>query len=72
MTSYTADGGGPLERIKNGAGGLGGIAIGPSGRLFVASSTAYSSIVKTYRPSGERTTPTITAGVYEPSGIVLH
>ena len=72
VTSYTADGGGPLERIENGAGGPGGIAIDASGRLFVASGTAYRSIVKTYTRSGKRITPTITAGVYEPSGIALH
>lgn len=35
-------------------------------------SSAYSDSLKTYRPSLDRIAPTITNGLYEPSGIAIH
>jgi hypothetical protein len=72
ITTYAANGSGPLQRIDTGAGSPGGVAVGPNGELYLASSTAYASIVKTYDAAGKRITPTITAGLDEPSGIVEH
>lgn len=72
VTSYSADGDGPLQRFKARGGGPGGIAVDATGKLLLASSTAYSSIVKSYTSSGKRSAPTITAGLYEPSGLAVH
>jgi sugar lactone lactonase YvrE len=71
VTAYGAAGGGPLLRIRNGAGGPGGIVIHGT-NIYVASSTPYSSILKTYMLGGKKIEPTITAGLDEPSGIAVH
>ncbi len=70
LTTYSADGGRPAQHFAHAAGAPGGIAYA-NGHVYVASSTAYRSIVKTYNSDGKRIGPTITAGLYEPWGIVI-
>lgn len=72
LTSYSADGQGPLQRTKARAGSAGGIAVDSTGKIYLPTSTAYSSVLKTYDSQLARVTPTIHAGLYEPSGIALH
>jgi len=71
VTTYTADGT-LLERFRTGGSAPGGVAIDATGKIYVASDTAYASIVKAFSPDGERTSPTIRNGVYEPSAIAIH
>ncbi|HEV3090598.1 MAG TPA: hypothetical protein VGX91_04040 [Candidatus Cybelea sp.] len=72
VTSYSSSGEGPLERIDTRAGAIGGLAVNARGDLYVPSSTATSSILRTYSSEGKRTDPTVHAGIYDPSGIVVH
>ena len=51
VTSYSADGDGPLQRFKTRAGGPAAAAIDANGKLSVAGSTAYRSIVSSYTSS---------------------
>jgi hypothetical protein len=71
VTTYTSNGGRPARRFAHAAGAPAGVA-SANDHVYVASSTAYRSIVKTYNSDGSRIGPTITAGLYEPSGIVIH
>ena len=73
ITTYGADGTGPLERIRTGPSAPGGVALDTEGKIYLASMHGgYSSSVKTYRPNGDRTRPTIRTGVDEPSAIAIH
>ncbi|MBV8530240.1 MAG: hypothetical protein JO104_02900 [Candidatus Eremiobacteraeota bacterium] len=73
ITAYAADGTGPLERIRTGPSAPGGVALDAEGKIYLASMHGgYSSSVKTYRPNGDRTRPTIRTGVDEPSAIAIH
>jgi hypothetical protein len=71
VTSYSADGKGPLQRFTFRRVAPGGIALA-DGNLYVASSSAYTSILETFALDGSRISPTITAGLYEPSAIAIH
>jgi hypothetical protein len=66
---FTAQGDGPLQSVKDRE-APGGIAISGD-RVYLASSNAYGSTLKTYTLAGRRTTPTITTGIDEPSGVAL-
>ncbi|HLY01468.1 MAG TPA: hypothetical protein VKR56_03120 [Candidatus Cybelea sp.] len=70
LTSYSSDGTGPLQTIEDRE-SPGGIAEA-NGNLYLASSSAYRSTLKTYRLDGRRVDPTITTGLNEPSGIAIH
>jgi sugar lactone lactonase YvrE len=73
ITTYSADGTGPLERIRTGPSAPGGVAVDAEGKIYLASMHGgYSSSVKTYRPNGDRTRPTIRTGVDGPSAIAIH
>jgi sugar lactone lactonase YvrE len=72
VTIYNSDGSGPLLSIKVGAGAPGGLGIDANGKIYVATGSAYTSTVKTYTAEGTRTTPTIHAGVNQPSAMVIH
>lgn len=72
LTSYRAGGQGPLQRTKARAGSAGGIAVDSTGKIYLPTSTAYSNVLRTYDPQLTRITPTIRAGLFEPSGIALH
>jgi hypothetical protein len=71
VTSYTAEGAGPLHLIRYRNQAPGAIAEA-NVTICVASSSAYTSTIKTYTLGGRRISPTITAGVYEPSGLAIH
>jgi sugar lactone lactonase YvrE len=70
LTSYTPDGQGPLHAIRDRE-APGGIAV-THGKVYLASSNAYTSTLKTYTLDGRRIAPTITTGLYEPSAIAIH
>jgi sugar lactone lactonase YvrE len=69
LVSYTSQGDGPLQTVKDRE-APGGIAIS-GGRLYLASSNAYSSTLKTFTLAGRRISPTIKTGLDEPSAIAL-
>lgn len=69
VTSYQADGTGPVHSIKD---HRSPDAIAEAdGKLYLAS-TGNTDILKTYTLGGREISPTITAGLYEPSGIAIH
>jgi sugar lactone lactonase YvrE len=70
VTVYRADGSGPLVQIRTGVAPA-GVGVDQNGKYYVAGSDAYTSIVKTFEPGGDRALPTIKAGIYEPSGIAI-
>jgi hypothetical protein len=70
LTGYTPDGKGPLYAIKDREAPTG---IGTTlGKVYLVSSNAYRSTLKTYTLDGHRIAPTITTGLDEPSGVALH
>lgn len=71
ITSYSADGSGPLNLTKDRDQAPGGIAQARD-KVYVVSSSAYSDSLKTYGVDLHRIAPTITNGLYEPSGIAIH
>jgi hypothetical protein len=70
LTSYNMDGQGPLLAIRDRE-APGGIAVA-HGKVYLASSNAYRSTLKTYTLAGHRIAPTITTGLNEPSGVAVH
>lgn len=70
LTVYNADGSGPIHSIKDSE-APGGLAV-TGNKVFLASSNANNSIFRTYTLEGHRIAPTITTGLYEPSGIAVH
>ncbi|MBV8490563.1 MAG: hypothetical protein JO199_08540 [Candidatus Eremiobacteraeota bacterium] len=71
ITSYNADGGGPLHLVRYREQAPGGIAEA-YGYVYVVSSSAYRSTLKTFTLDGHGIPPTITTGLNEPSGIAIH
>ena len=71
ITSYSADGSGPLHLARDRNQEPGGIALARN-KVYVASSSAYSDSLKTYNLDLQRIAPTVTNGLYEPSGIAIH
>jgi sugar lactone lactonase YvrE len=72
VTTYGADGSGPVERFRTGPSYPNGVAVDALGKVYVAMShSGYAYAVKTYMPNGKRTSPTIRDGINEPSGIVI-
>lgn len=71
ITSYSADGSGPLSLAKDRDQAPGGIAQAQD-KVYVVSSSAYSDSLKTHKADLHRIAPTITNGLYEPSGIAIH
>ncbi len=70
LMKYMPSGKGPLYAIGDRE-APGGIGI-TDGKVYLASSNAYRSTLKTYTLDGHRVAPTITTGLYEPSGIAIH
>jgi hypothetical protein len=70
LTGYMPNGKGPLYAIRDRE-APGGIGV-TLGKLYLVSSNAYSSTLKTYTLDGHRITPTITTGLDEPSGVAIH
>jgi sugar lactone lactonase YvrE len=70
IKSYGASGNGPLLSIRDRE-APGGVAE-TNGLIYIASSSAYSSVLKTYTIDGHRIAPTITAGLDEPSTLAIH
>jgi sugar lactone lactonase YvrE len=71
ITSYSADGSGPLHLARERNQAPGGIALAHD-QVYVVSSSAYSDSLKTYNLDLQRIAPTVTNGLYEPSGIAIH
>jgi hypothetical protein len=71
ITSYSADGSGPLHLARERNQAPGGIALAHD-NVYVVSSSAYSDSLKTYNLDLRRIAPTVTNGLYEPSGIAIH
>jgi hypothetical protein len=70
VTSFTTDGQGPSHAIRDRE-APGDIAV-THGKVYLASSNAYTGTLKTYVLDGRRIAPTITTGLYEPSAIAIH
>ncbi|HXO16860.1 MAG TPA: hypothetical protein VN909_01690 [Candidatus Dormibacteraeota bacterium] len=70
VTRYTSDGAGPLQTTKDRE-APGGIAEA-NGNIYLGSSSAYRSTLKTYTAGGKRISPTITSGLDEPSAIAIY
>jgi sugar lactone lactonase YvrE len=71
VTTYGSDGTGPLHSIRDPRKAPVAVATA-NGRFYIAGSSAYSDILKTYTLEGRRVAPTITAGLAEPSGLAIH